>query len=127
MAATKTSASIDLDHVEDSEPERKRIKLQVAETKKRRTRQRQLQTTIVAHGSSPFSYIPTSPGPLCSEGLDGVSAKVTTGHTESVVIDIIGQYTVVFLDFTGELDTYVRWYKGELFQTILRILVPSST
>jgi hypothetical protein len=64
MAACKTSAGIDLDCVEDSEPERKRISLQAVETKKRRTRQEQLElrrettVTIVVRGSSPFSQIP---------------------------------------------------------------------
>jgi len=43
MAACKTSAGIDLVYVEDSEPERKRIKLRAAETKKRRTRQERLE------------------------------------------------------------------------------------
>lgn len=66
MATCKSSAGIDLDCVEDSEPERKRIRLQAAETKKRRTRQKQLEprrettagVTIVARGSSPFSQVP---------------------------------------------------------------------
>jgi hypothetical protein len=67
MAACKSYAGIDLDCVEDSEPERKRIRLQAAETKKRRIRQKQLElrrettVTIVARGSSPaspFSQIP---------------------------------------------------------------------
>jgi hypothetical protein len=68
--AAKNTAGIDLDYVEDSEPERKRIRLQVAETKKRRTRQKQLEprrettVTIVARGSSPFSQIPTYPCPV---------------------------------------------------------------
>jgi hypothetical protein len=70
MAACKNSAAIDLDYVDDSEPERKRIKLQAAETKKRRTHQKQLErrrettVTIVARGSSPFSQIPTYPRPV---------------------------------------------------------------
>jgi hypothetical protein len=70
MAACKNSAGIDLDCVEDSEPERKRIRLQAAETKKRRTCQKQLEprrettVTIVARGSSPFSQIPTNPCPV---------------------------------------------------------------
>lgn len=65
MAACKNSARIDLDCAEDSEPERKRIRLQAVETKKRRTRQKQLElrrettVTIVARGSSPFSQILT--------------------------------------------------------------------
>ena len=71
MAACKNSAGIDLDCVEDSEPERKRIKLQAAESRKRRTRQKQLElrretttVTIVARSSSPFSQIPTCPCPV---------------------------------------------------------------
>jgi hypothetical protein len=70
MAACKNSAGIDLVYVEDSEPDRKRIKLQATETKKRRTRQKQLErrrettVTIVARGSSPFSQIPTYPCPV---------------------------------------------------------------
>jgi hypothetical protein len=55
MATCKNSTSIDLDHVEDSEPERKRVKLQAAESKKRRRHQKQFelgcQTAINAHGS----------------------------------------------------------------------------
>ena len=48
--------SIDSDCVDDSEPERKRIKLQ-----KRRTRQKhQPQSTVVTCGSSPFSRLPAS-------------------------------------------------------------------
>ena len=64
MAARKNTAAIDLDCVEDSEPERKRIRLQASKTKKRTTRQKQLElppetiVTIVARGSSPFGQIP---------------------------------------------------------------------
>jgi hypothetical protein len=69
MAACN-SAGIDLDCVEDSEPERKRIKLQAAKTKNRRSRQKQLElrrettVNIVARSSSPFSQIPTCPCPV---------------------------------------------------------------
>lgn len=71
--AAKNTAGTDLDCVEDSEPERKRIRLQAAETKKRRTRRKPLEprreTTvpIVARGSSPaspFSQIPAYPCPV---------------------------------------------------------------
>jgi hypothetical protein len=96
MTACKTSAGIDLDCVEDSEPERKRIRFQASETKKRRVRQKQVElrretstATIVARGSSPFSQIPTY---FHSEGLDGVTAEAIPNHMESIVIDIIGQF-----------------------------------
>ena len=95
MTACKTSTGIDLDYVEDSEPERKRIRFQASETKKRRIRQKQVElrrettATIVAHGSSPSSQIPTY---FHSEGLDGVTAEAIPNHVESIVIDIIGQF-----------------------------------
>jgi hypothetical protein len=50
-----------LDYVDDSEPERKRIKLQVAETKRRRKHQKhvQHQFTDVAHDSPALNHIST--------------------------------------------------------------------
>lgn len=67
MAACKSSTVTDLDYAEDSEPERKRIKLQASETKKRRTRQKQFELrreTTVTTGSSPSSQTPTYPCPV---------------------------------------------------------------
>jgi len=57
-------AGIVWDCAEDSEPERKRIRVQAVETRKRRSRHKQLEhqrettVTIVARGSSPFSQTP---------------------------------------------------------------------
>jgi len=50
-----------LDYVDDSEPERKRIRLQVAETKRRRKHQKQVQhqSTGIAHDSPALSHIST--------------------------------------------------------------------
>jgi hypothetical protein len=69
MAACENGAGIDLDCVEDSEPERKRIRLQAAETKKRRIPQKRLElrrvtTVTTLRSSSPFSQIPTCPCPV---------------------------------------------------------------
>ena len=76
MSVRENNTSIDLDYVDDSEPERKRIRLQASEAKKRRTRQKQFeprfelrrQNTVVAR---------TSPLPtyhhLASENIIGLS------------------------------------------------------
>ncbi len=96
MATCKNSTSIDLDYVEDSEPERKRVRLQAAESKKRRRHQKQFelgrQIAINAHGSSPSSYLPANSDLFYLAGLDGVTAEATMDQIDSVVIDIIGQF-----------------------------------
>ena len=56
MATWETATSAD--YVDDSEPERKRIRLEAAETKKRRKRWKQRSNTIVTVGSPPFSHAP---------------------------------------------------------------------
>ena len=64
MAACKNSARNDLVYVEDSEPERKRIRLQASETKPRKSRRKQLElrrdTTVTI--SCPADDITTGPG-----------------------------------------------------------------
>ena len=65
MVIRQDTSNIDtsLDHVDDSEPERKRIRLQVAGTKRRRKRQEhvqhQSQATDVAHDSPALGHIST--------------------------------------------------------------------
>jgi hypothetical protein len=63
MVIRQDTSNIDipLDYVDDSEPERKRIKLQVAETKRQRKHQKhaQHQLTDAAHDSPALSHIST--------------------------------------------------------------------
>jgi hypothetical protein len=58
-----------LDYVDDSEPERKRIRLQASHTKRQRRRQERLQresTTVAHHDDSPL----VTQAPTCRP-LDG--------------------------------------------------------
>ena len=49
-----------LDYVDDSEPERKRIRLQAGETElqRRRQKQSQRQNTVLVYGSPPSNHVP---------------------------------------------------------------------
>ncbi|KAI9512245.1 hypothetical protein F5148DRAFT_1146285 [Russula earlei] len=84
-----------LDYVDDSEPERKRIRLQATETKRRRTFQKQLQRQNIALAHSPpLSHAPTyhhsaDGHTICVEGLEEVVAEVTQSHVENAAIGVI--------------------------------------
>ena len=56
-----------LEYVDDSEPERKRVRLEIAEKKKRRTRRTQDQNTIHSLHSRPFNC---ASKPQCSTRED---------------------------------------------------------
>lgn len=61
MPVRENNASVDSDYVDDSEPERKRIKLEASEARKRRTRQKQSELQrLAARGPSPLSHHPAS-------------------------------------------------------------------
>ena len=76
MSVRENNTSIDLDYVDDSEPERKRIRLQASEAKKRRTRQKQFEPRFELQRQ--ITVVPrTSPLPmyhhLASENTIGLS------------------------------------------------------
>lgn len=75
-----SNIGISLDYVDDSEPERKRIRLQVAETKRRRKHRKQLQhqSTDVAHDSPALSHISTYSR---SAGGETISLKNCLRHS----------------------------------------------
>jgi len=58
-----TNIDQSLEYVDDSEPERKRVRLQAAENKRRRKYQEQLQN----HGSPPSSHVVTDSRPTGGE------------------------------------------------------------
>jgi hypothetical protein len=64
MPVRENNTSVDSDYVDESEPERKRIKLEASGARKRRARQKQSelqrQNTVAARGPSPFSHHPAS-------------------------------------------------------------------
>ena len=88
------------DCVDDSEPERKRIRLQKAEDKKRRTRQKQSPpfnqpSSVETNGLPSFLIQSSVTDTVCySEGLDGVLIEVTPAFAESTVKEIIGWFRV---------------------------------
>lgn len=88
------------DCVDDSEPERKRIRLQKAEDKKRRTRQKQRPlfnhpSGVEINGWHSFLIQSSVIDAVCyPEGLDGVLIEVTTAFVENTVKEIIGQFRV---------------------------------
>jgi len=76
-----------LDYVDDSEPERKRIKLQFAETKRRRKHQKhvQHQFTDVAHDSPALSHISTYNR---SAGGETISLENCLRHSFHIIQDL---------------------------------------
>ncbi|SRR5260221_1696646 len=91
MVIRQDTSNIDtpLDYVDDSEPERKRIKLQVAETKRRRKRQKHVQHQFtdsdVAHDSPALSHISTY-----NRSADGetISLKNCLRHSFHIIQDL---------------------------------------
>ncbi|KAI0304214.1 hypothetical protein BC826DRAFT_965563 [Russula brevipes] len=82
-----------LDYVDDSEPERKRIRLQASHTKRQRRRQERLQReSTVAHDSplvtQPPTYRPLDGDIISLEGSEDTAAEATPDHMESAVIDL---------------------------------------
>jgi len=96
--ANTTNSEPFLDYVEDSEPERKRIRLRDDQTKKRRTHraweQHQPQNILSVHDPPTLSPTPThhhsvDGDNICPEDLSDVATEARPDPVESAVVDVI--------------------------------------